>query len=237
MAFQVAAAYVANDGGTAVTSGTFNVASGDLIVVVLNCGELGQGAEGITHTLSDNQTPDLTYTQIAQRDDTDGLDGGVAAYYHVAAAAITGLTITDTVSGAASPESPAIKVYIYPAGEFDSVTQVGAQVEGDWTIDGQQTLDITPLTSGVGVLVCTDWNQTGTPTSADTTFTGFDTAFAISGGSGFVALTASVAKNADMDSGGTPSGNYLWFELRKAAGGASTFLKDIIGHGVVPWKR
>ena len=219
--FGVGTAYVNNDGGTAVTSGSFNVSAGDLIVVV---GHSDENANSPAWAVSDNQAPDLTYTEIARRSDTDGLDGAVIAWYHVVVSPITGLTITLTLTNGAPTDvdSPAIKVYTAASTDFDAADVLGAQTEGDWTTDGQQTGNITPETSGVGVVVCSDWNQSGVPTSADTTFTGFDTSGDISGGSGFVALSAGVAANADMNSGSTPSGNYIWFEIRAGSGGAAT---------------
>ena len=222
MAFAVAAAYVNNNGGTSVTSGAFDVTTGDLIVVAGNSDE---GFNAPTFTISDNQTPDLVYTEIARRSDTDGLDGAVIAYYHVVAAPLTGLTITLAVSGT-DCDSPAIKVYKAAAADFDSADVIGALAEGDWTTSGQQTASITPETSGVGVMVATDWNQNGVPTSADTTETGFDTDGDISGMSGFVALSAGVGATADMTPAtGTPSGNYIWFEIRAAGGGAGATVK------------
>ena len=175
-AFGVGTAYVNNDGGTAVTSGSFNVSAGDLLVVVQHTDEnSGDVDPAPTLTLSDNQTPDLTYTLINRRDDSDpdaAPAGIVAASYHVVVSNITGLTITLTVSGTGGGDSPAIKVYKAAAADFDSADVVGASVEGTWSTSGQQTSNITPETSGVGVMVATDWNENGVPTSADTTETG-----------------------------------------------------------------
>ena len=222
IALVVEAAYVNNDGGLAVTSGSFNVVTDDLIVVV------GHSDEDIgtpIWVISDNQTPDLTYTEIARRDDNDGINGAVIAWYHRVVNNITGLTITLTVSGV-NVDSPAIKVYSLTG--YDTADILGAQTEGDWTTSGQQTGNITAETAGIGILVATDWNQNGTPTSADTTETGFDTGGDISGMSGYRTLVAAASENADMTpAAGTPSGNYIWFEIREApaAGGPSAGLR------------
>lgn len=215
----VAAAYVNNDGGATVTSGSFDVVTDDLIVVVGNADTAGDTTD-ITWAISDNQVPDLTYTLIAERDGTDGIESGVIAWYHKVAGNITGLTITIAVVG--FTDSPAIKVYKITG--YDTTDIVGAQTEGDWTSSGQQTGNITAETAGIGILVATDWNQNGTPTSADTTETGFDTAGDISGMSGYRTLVAAASENADMTPAtGTPNGNYLWFEIRTAAGGATAW--------------
>ena len=216
IAISVAAAYVNNDGGTAVTSGSFNVVTDDLLVVA------GHSDEDIgtpVWVISDNQTPDLTYTEIARRDDGDGLDGAVIAWYHRIVSNITGLTITLTVTGV-NVDSPAIKVYKITG--YDTTTILGSVVEGNWTTIGQQTSNITAGTNGIGIVVATDWNETGASTSADTTETGFDTTGDISGMSGYRTLVSGNAENADMTSPSTPSGNYLWFEVREASAGGRT---------------
>lgn len=216
----VAAAYVANSGGTAVTSGNFNVVANDLIVVIGHSDQLNTPA--MTWAIADNQTPDLAYTEIARRDYAEAGSsnfGAVIAWYHKVVDAITGLNITLTVSGGSTPDSPAIKVLKFPAGEYDPADIVGAITEGNLTTDPQTSASITPETSGTGVAVWTDFNQTGTPTSSDLTATGFNTAGNISGASGYKTLSAGVGATANMNSGGTPQGNYLWFEIRAAAGG------------------
>jgi hypothetical protein len=66
--------------------------------------------------------------------------------------------------------------------------------------------------------VWTDWNQTGTPTSSDLTVSGFDTSGDISGASGYKAIaSAGASVTGNMNSGGTPAGNWICFEIRAAA--------------------
>lgn len=219
MAVSVAAAYVANDGGTSVTSGSFDIAATDLIVMVGHC-DTTADSTAATFTLTDNQTPDLTYTNIIQRDGTDGDGGGVVARYYASTGAITGYNATLAVNGAGGAnDSPAIKFYKFASTDFDSADVVGASTENNLTTDPQTSASITAETSGTGICAWTDWNQTGTPTSSDLTMTGFNTAGDISGGSGYKTLTAAAGATANMNSGAAPSGNYVWFEIRAGSGG------------------
>jgi hypothetical protein len=219
MTISVAAAYVNNDGGSSVTSGNFSIASGDLIVVVANCDE-GNDANNTTWTLSDSRTPDLAYTLIQERDGSDGDGGGVIAWHHLSSTTDGTYNVTVAVSGSVSSDSPAVKVYKLASTDFDSADIVGASTENNLTTDPQTTAGITPETSGIGIAAWTDWNQTGTPTSSDLTMTGFNTTGDISGGSGYKTLTSGVSATANINSGGAPSGNYIWFEIRAGAGGS-----------------
>lgn len=230
MAISVAADWVTNSGGSAVTSTNFDVTTSDLIVVVAACDTNGTAA--VVWTLSDNQAPDLTYTQIGQRDDNDGLPGGVSAWFHKVVSPITGLNITATVSGSATPDSPAIKVFKLVSGDYDSADPLGVQTEGDLTADPQNTGSITPETSGTGIAVWEDFNETGVPTSSDLTMTGFDTAAQIAGGAGYKTLSAGVGATANINSGGVPQGNYLWFEIRAASGGTPKWGGQLLLGGV-----
>lgn len=215
-------ARVSNDGGTAVTSGSFNVAAGDLIVVCANTDEAGNGGT-VTITISDNQGPDLAWVQEGIRSDTDGAQVGVVvAWYFHSASAISGLTVTITCTGGtAVPDSPSIKVYLVQG--HDSADILGALTENGSTTNNLTTASITPETSGVGFAVGTDWTEAGNPTSTDLTISSFTTSGDISGCSGFKTLSAGVGATANLDAGGTAAANwnYLWFEIRAAAGGGS----------------
>jgi hypothetical protein len=214
-----AVAYVANDGGTSVTSGNVDVGAGDLLVPLAHC-DTSTDSTAAVFTFSDNQTPDLTFTNISQRDGSDGDGGGVVARYHIATGAISGYNMTCAVNGVgAANDSPAIKIVKFQAADFDAADVVGALTENNLTTDPQNTASITAETSGTGICAWTDWNQTGTPTSSDLTMSGFNTTGDISGGSGYKALTAAAGATANINSGAAPSGNYLWFEIRAGAGG------------------
>lgn len=223
-------AYVNNDGGSSVTSGTFNVAAGDLICLLAHSDEASD-TNVTTWTISDNQTPDLTYTNIAERGGADAGAGAVLARYHIATDAITGYNVSVAVSGSVGSDSPAVKILLFASSEFDAADPIGnTPAEGNLTTDPQTTASITPETSGTGIAAWTDWNQTGVPTSSDLTATGFDTAGDISGGSGYKTLSAGVGATANMDSGATPAGNYLWFEIRAGSGAASSILRQMMNY-------
>jgi len=209
-------ARVNNLGGTTATSGSFDVASGDLLVVCANSDEdLG----ACNFAISDNQTPDLGWTLIADRTDVDGNEGGVAAYFYHSASSISGLTVTITVSGDATTDSPSIKVYKCTG--HDSADPLGASGEGNLSTDPQTTTAITSETAGAFFCLWTDWNQTGTPTSSDLTISTFDMALNISGASGYKSIaSAGASVTGDINSPATPLGNYIVFEIR-AAGAAS----------------
>lgn len=228
MTIAVAAAYVANDGGTSVTSGSFDIATTDLLVMLGHCDTTAADTAAV-FTLTDNQGTDLVYTNISQRDGTDGDGGGVVSRFHKAVGAISGYTATLAVNGSGGAnDSPAIKFIRFQAADYDNADPIGTLGEGNLTADPQTAANITPETSGTGICAWTDWSQTGTPTSSDLTATGFNTAGDISGASGYKTLSAGVAAGANMNSGAAPSGNYLWFEIRAGAGGAATsILKQV----------
>jgi hypothetical protein len=216
VAVSVAAAYVTSDGGSAVTSGNFDLVANDLYVLCVSADTANDTIDA-TYVITDNQTPDLTWTLILERDGSDGDGGGVVAYYLVPGSAVTGYNVTVTVG--VQTDSPALKVLRIPAGEFDSADIVGAIAEGNLDADPKTTASITPETNGTGICVWVDWNQTGVPTSSDLTMTGFNTAGDISGGSGYKSLSTGVGATANINSGAAPSGNYIWFEIRGGAGG------------------
>jgi hypothetical protein len=209
-------ARVSNDGGTAVTTGSFNVAAGAGLVITCNCDE-SNDLNVTTWTLSDNQTPDLTYVEINRRGGATSGAGAVINYYVANPGAITGLTSTQTVSGSVGADSPSIKVY--PVTGHDTADMAGVIGQGDLTADPQTTSAVISETAGAFFAVWTDWNQTGVPTSSDLTVSGFDTAGDISGGSGYKAI-ASIGESVtgNINSGGAPAGNYTVFEIRAAAG-------------------
>ncbi len=210
---------VSNDGGASTGNLTCgNWASGDGMVLCGNCDETNN-ANNTTWTLTDNQTPDLTYVTINERDGSDGDGGGVINYLVVNTGAITGLTISLAVSGSLGSDSPSLTCYKITG--HDTADMLGGINEGDLTTDPQTTGNITSETAG-GLFFAnwTDWNQTGAPTSSDLTLTGatFNTTGDISGASGYKAIaSAGVSTNGNMNSGGAPAGNWTCFEIRAAA--------------------
>ena len=211
---------VSNDGGTSTGNLTCgNWASGDGMVLCANCDE-ANSANNTTWTLTDNQTPDLTYVTINERDGSDGDGGGVINYLVVNAGTITGLTISLAVSGSVSSDSPSMTCYKITG--HDTADMLGAVQEGDLNADPLTTTSITSETAG-GLFFAnwTDWDQGGLPTSSDLTLTGatFNTAGDISGASGFKAIaSAGVGTTGNINSAGaTRSGNWTCFEIRAAA--------------------
>lgn len=221
-----AVARVSNDGGSAVTSGSFDVAAGDLLVVCGNADQLNDSTVDVL-LISDNQTPDLAWVAGPIRGASDSGAGLVASWYFHSAGAISGLTVTLTAG--VSNDSPSIKVYKCTG--HDSADILGAVNEGDLTTDPQTTTAITSETAGAYFAAWTDWNQTGTPTSSDLTESGFDTSGDISGASGYKAIgSASESVTGNMNSGGTPAGNWICFEIRAAAGAGGTILPQMMEH-------
>lgn len=204
---------VSNDGGSSTGNLTCgNWASGDGMVLCANADENGTA---ITWTLSDNQSPDLTYVEINRRGDLEAGPGAVINYYVVDVGTITGLTVAMAVGGIA--DSPSMACYKITG--HDTADMLGAIAEGTLSTDPQTTTGITSETAG-GLFFAnwTDWNQTGTPTSSDLTVSGFDTSGDISGASGYKSIaSAGVSTTGNMNSGGTPAGNWTSFEIRAAA--------------------
>lgn len=218
-------ARASNDGGSSITTGSFDTVSGDGLVVCGNCDE-SNDSNNTTWTISDNQTPDLTYVTINERDGSDGDGGGVINYNVVSSGAITGLTVTLAVSGSVGSDSPSVKVYKVTG--HDTADMVGAINEGSLTTDPQTTTAITSETAGHFFANWTDWNQTGAPTSSDLTspaLATFNTSGDVSGASGGKAIAAaSSSVTGNMNSGGAPAGNWTVFEIRAAAAAGRTAL-------------
>lgn len=218
----VEAAYVNNDGGSTVTSGSFDVAANDLIIVALHYDD-DDDANDFVHTITDNQGPDLTYTLIAERQDVEAgatFTGLAAAYYHKVVSPITGLTITLTEVDGTDGDSPAIKVYSCTG--YDTADPIGAVGEGNSTANNFTTSAVTSETAGTFFVVGTDWAENGAPTSSDLAVTGFNTTGDISGGSGFKAIgSAGASVTGNLDSPGATASNWVavWFEIRDAGGG------------------
>lgn len=230
----VALAY-AEDLAEPITTGTFNVAAGDVIVVIGHFDEQAD-TDGITSvTVTDNNTPDLTWTLIAQRGaDLVGTNAGyVGAWWAYSSGAITGLTVTLDAAGATGTGDCAVKVMLI-SGNVSSTDPIGASTTGLWNADPLTTGSITPETSGVGICAASDWNAAShTTTSSDLTLT----SFALSSGnmdmcSGYKTLSAGVGATANLNAAAAVDGNYIWFEIRDegGGGGGGTILPQMMQH-------
>jgi hypothetical protein len=227
----VALAY-AEDLAEPITTGTFNVAAGDLVVVIAHFDESGDVTGGLTGvTVTDNQGPNLTWNLIIQRGAElgGGNDAGyVGAWWAYSAGAITGLTVTLDAAGDIGTGDCAVKVMLF-SGDVSSTDPVGASTSGDWLTDPQTATSITPETSGVGICAASDWNAAShITTSSDLTLT----SYAITSGnmdlcSGYKTLSAGVGATANLNAAAGVDGNYIWFEIRDEGGGA----------GFVPFPR
>lgn len=213
-------ARVSNDGGTSVTSGSFNTTTGDGLVACFNTDTDNNSVlPGVA--ISDNQAPDLTWVAINDRGPVDAGHGWAGNWYAAAPGIISGLTVTGTCNGGA--DSPSVKIYKLTG--HDAADMAGAINEGNLTTDPQTTTAITSETAGAFFANWTDWNETGTPTSSDLTVAGFNTAGDISGASGYKSIGApSSSVTGNMNSGGTPDGNWTAFEIRAGAGAAAASL-------------
>jgi hypothetical protein len=214
-----------------IDTGTFNVAAGDLIVVIAHGDESGTPVGVVT--VSDNQTPDLTWNLIAQRTfgDAGANSGYVGAWWAYSANAITGLVVTLT-NVATGTDDCAIKVILI-SGNVSSTDPIGAVTEGNWGGDPLTTASITPETSGIGICAATDWNASAhSTTSSDLTITSFAVSSGnLDGCSGYKTLSAGVAATANLNAAGVPSGNYIWFEIRDegGGGGGTTYNQSVSG--------
>ena len=208
-----------------VTSDPFDVAAGDVLVVIANANDQDADANGPVSTISDNQGPDLGWqtnatTPFIKRDDAESNVGFVAAWWAPVTGTITGLTVTVTMSGVEAANGTAIKIHKFN-GDVSTSDPIGGSAEGNLTADDQTSAGFTAETAGVGIAAWSDWTATGMPSGAsDLTYTGFDIAGVFSGGSGYKTLTSGASNTANMESGGTPDGAYIWFEIREEAGAA-----------------
>ena len=211
LSIAVVQAYI-NTSSTTAVSASFDIADGDLIIAVYHADQTSDLTIDSV-TLTDNDG-DLAFTGINLRGSTDSGAGFVGASSYNATRADTGVVVTIT-AGLAN-DTPYLKIYRITG--HDTADPIGALNEGDLTTD-PQSASLTMETAGGFFAAWTDWNQTGTPTSSDLTETGFDDAGDISGGSGYK-VTAVGAQTGDMNSGGTPTGNWIAFEIRDGGGAA-----------------
>ena len=207
----------AASGGLTVTSGSFNVAAGEGIVIA-GCCDQDSDATLDSLTISDNQGPDLAWTLGPGRGTAEGGSGLARLWYYHSAGAITGLTVTLTT--ASQNNTPSIKPYKVTG--HDLADMLGAVQEGSLATDPQTTTTITSETAGTFFAAWVDWSQTGAPTSSDLTLSTINVAGRYSGASGYKTIaSAAAAVTGNINSGATPTGNWICAEIRAEAGGSA----------------
>lgn len=217
----------ASSGGLTATSGSFDVAAGDGIIIA-GCCDQDSDATVDSMAISDNQTPDLGWTLGPSRGTAEGTSGLARFWYYHSAGAITGLTVTLTT--ASQNNTPSIKPYKVTG--HDSADMLGPVSEGGLTTDPLTTTAITSETAGAFYAAWVDWNQTGAPTSSDLTISTINVAGRYSGASGYktpIAAASSITGN--INSGGTPTGNWVCMETRVTAAAAT----DVPPLPRIPW--
>lgn len=207
------------------TTAGFNTVAGRVYLLIFHSDETSDGdGGGLTGvTITDNQTPDLTYNLIAQRGaDINNSEAGYVGAWWFNPGDITGLTVTLDAVGAVGSGDVGVRV-IEISGNVSTTDPVGASTGNTWTTDPQTTASITPETSGIGICAASDWNAAShSTTSSDLTIA----SFAFSSGnldmcSGYKTLSAGVGATANLNAAATPNGNYIWFEIRDEGGAAT----------------
>jgi len=213
---------------TSVTSNTFNAASGDLVIVCAVGDDNGTGAaeQPFSDTLTDNITPDQTWTVI-----TSSAASGTCfskAWRAIASTTITNGTVTASRAGIGNSSAAIIAVKIYVVTGHHATTPIG----NVWnTSNTSTTNNWTPNTytssanNSRGFAIAGDWSALGAPTSSDTESSGHDGS-SMSWMSSFKAADTptsgtAVAFNFDAATG-TPDWRAIAWEVVPAAGAAAT---------------
>jgi hypothetical protein len=152
------------DSAATVTSTSFNVNADDLILIFVNSDTTGDIDQ--TVTLSDNQTPDLAWALIADRDAAEGtaLGGYVGAWWAQPSSAITGLTVTATRT--ITETVFAIKPYVVTG--HDTKMPIGAKWEGESTTNNwSPTTYSSTVNNSRAFGAATDYTDQGLPASTD----------------------------------------------------------------------
>lgn len=194
---------------SSVTTATFSPPASVLIATVASNGDTN--GVGPTFTITNNGVG-LAWNLIALRNDADGINGGVAAYYTVLSAARTGMTVT----AATTYVEPSLKVYVLTG--VDSADVLGGFTEGSSTATTSFTTGTFTIarTGSLGFVACSQWEQAApAPTSSDTTYDNRDGA-SMGALSGYKALGAAAGSASfNLNGNASPSTiNWVSFEIK-----------------------
>lgn len=207
LAVALPVAVISGAGGTG-TSASFTPSTGDLLVVALCTDSVLTTA--VTHTLSD--TAGGTWTQHAHADFASVAKSGAASMWSRPVPSGTSMTVT----AAGGPDVVRAQVFRVSG---QAASPIGASNVGASSTDPDTVAALTSTqANSVLFVAATDWNQTGSPTSSDLTFVGFDAASFISGGFGYKVLGPAGAQTANLNWGGTPEGTWAALEIKELAG-------------------
>lgn len=175
---------------TTVTTASFTPPGGSVLVATYH----RDGAATIAPAFSNSGTT-LTWVLVHSRNgaDTGGENGTTAmAYAVVPTGGIGSTTVTGSMSSLAANQM-AMRVYVWTG--VDTADPLGAILEG--SVASAATLTTGAFTSeqsnSVGVFCCNATpatTQTGTPTSSNSTFDGFNVSQEMTGGSGYRATAS-----------------------------------------------
>jgi hypothetical protein len=224
-----AAAWAAKGSASAansITSNTFNVASGDLVIIVASgdstAGGVGQ-EQPFSDTLTDNQTPDLTWTVITSSGAAD--DGFMKAWFATIASAATGVTVTATrATTDEAARDLAVKPYIVTGHDpADPIGNVWNTSNTSTTNNWSPNTYTSSVNNSRGFAVAVEWNALGAPVSTDTESAGHNGS-SMSWLSAYKAAdtaTSGTVVTFNFDASGAAAAQWraIAFEIRPAEGG------------------
>lgn len=168
-------------------------------------------ATGVVPTASiTNNGTVLPWAQAVVRTENESgaYTGIVSLWWAYITAARSGLVVTVSLS-AANEMSMRPQVWA----DVDPVTPIGTVGKGSALVNTLTTSQLVPQRSGsVGVVVANEsLTGGGTPTSSDTTFSGYSVSTQIAGGSGYKTLgNAGVGSTFTVDAAGTSAVEWNW---------------------------
>lgn len=196
---------------SSVATAVFNPPASVLIATIASNGNADGG--GPTFGITNNGVG-LAWNLIALRNDTDGINGGAAAYYAILPAARTGMTVT----GSTTYVEPSLKVYVLTG--VDTADVLGGFTEGSSTATSSFTTGAFTIAraGSLGFVACSQWEQAApAPTSSDTTYDNRD-GFSMGALAGYKALGAAAGSASfNLNGNASPSTiNWVSFEIQAA---------------------
>ena len=155
-----------------VTTATFNVTAGDMVVAMVSYNAAGSDAHGEKVTVTNNKS--LAVTKAVERGNGEGgVIGGCAIAYMYSSGAQTGMTVTATLTGVdASKDDLVLKVILISNVVVPPDSIPDGSFEGSSTAYGAATMTIesATITKGVSVWAFSDFTNLGAPTIGETTW-------------------------------------------------------------------
>jgi hypothetical protein len=213
-----------------ITSASFTAPSGATLVLCVS-GDTSSG--GVTNTLSASDSGGLTWTSQGKRDGNENPpNGGISEIFTATTVSAVARTVSvrRTTTGGGTNRLQA-KCYVVTGQDASPIGN--AAENGTTTNDATVTGPTTTAANSYVFYAATEWNQLGTPTSADLTIDAFDNGSQISGLSGYKSVAGIGGTTANLNAGGagTAAWGFAAIEIKEDPGGGGVSVSPIVPAG------